>query len=233
MNCSQDHPNHRTYRNHRIGADDSVHRPRCDDAGRMWQRRSTSTPGTKRSTSTRDNSSPTPTDAPTTNDATVADTSEPITASTESAPEPVDLQPAVDEMCDLGRYAGLPTPDGTIESVGARLAFLDAARDSTPQLNALDVPEEEQPSFKLVTDAAAAADVAFNAAEQAAQAGDVATAETYIERYIAHLWSQVGRIALTGYNCADALADRASAADLNVPLDLEPSSSTPVSDRSG
>jgi hypothetical protein len=61
---------------------------------------------------------------------------------------------------------------------------------------------------------------ALDAAETAAAAGDVATAERLVVRHIAHLWSVAGRFAISGLTCGDAEATRAANANLNVALDL-------------
>ena len=153
-----------------------------------------------------------------------ADTAETPTESQAGAAEPVavppGLQDQIDDLCAPSRYAAVPSATGTADGVAEMLAYLREAVDTAPPLESFEVPPALTTDWDVVLDAASSAGDALVAAEQEAEAGDVAGAERSIVRHVAHLRSVTGRLALMGAECGLADPLRAANADLSVPLDL-------------
>jgi hypothetical protein len=86
----------------------------------------------------------------------------------------------------------------------------------------LDAPSDLAEDLREIDELGVSAETALSAAEAAAAANDVATAETKIGEHISTLAAIAVRFALMGASCWPADATRAANADLNIPLDGDP-----------
>ncbi len=135
-----------------------------------------------------------------------------------------DFQAGVAARCDadLETLAAMQQFGGTIESANAQISLLRQLSAQNASLAPLEAPTELSDRLAEAEEFGRSADATLSAAEEAAAAGDVATAEENIGKHISTLAAIAVRYALMGATCWPADADHAANADLNTPVDGDP-----------
>jgi hypothetical protein len=121
----------------------------------------------------------------------------------------------------------IPEPDGSAASLGAYADALRTMSEAGPQLAALDVPADVQPTLDHLVALSDAAMAALDQVDTAAAVGDVLTAEAGLNRWADDV-NRIGTgLAMAGARCGADDPARLAGARLNVPLEGDSGQLTP------